>query len=102
MLFSFCVQELLPLKKLSPQCEMKVIQVTKISALNYKLDPILVEKCNDDVSIEDRRFVDDFFPFFNLCDVDAFLTKRPMNRIDLFNTFYPFLVLFSFYLVRHV
>lgn len=28
---------------------MKIIQITKNSALNYKLDPILINKCKDDM-----------------------------------------------------
>ncbi|RXG72222.1 Golgi apparatus protein 1, partial [Armadillidium vulgare] len=44
-----CLKERLPEGKLTSACRMKIIQITKNSALNYKLDPILINKCKEDM-----------------------------------------------------
>lgn len=54
-----CLKEQLPDNKLSSTCKIQIISIARTAALNYKMDPILLDKCKDDMNVLCREFLMD-------------------------------------------
>lgn len=50
-LLTECLKEHLPGHKLSATCKIQVTAMVRSAALNYKLDPVLIDKCKDDMNV---------------------------------------------------
>ncbi|XP_063847233.1 LOW QUALITY PROTEIN: Golgi apparatus protein 1-like [Scylla paramamosain] len=50
-LLTECLKEQLPTRKLSTSCRSRVVSLARTAALNYRMDPILVERCRADMNI---------------------------------------------------
>ncbi|KAG7170035.1 Golgi apparatus protein 1-like [Homarus americanus] len=58
-LLTECLKEQLPGRKLSSTCKIQILSVARTAALNYKMDPILLDKCKTDMSVLCREFLTD-------------------------------------------
>lgn len=50
-LLTECLKEQLPARKLSTSCRSRVVALARTAALNYKMDPILMDKCKTDMKV---------------------------------------------------
>ncbi|KAK3885354.1 hypothetical protein Pcinc_010433 [Petrolisthes cinctipes] len=50
-LLTECLRKQLPSRKLSLSCRKKMLLITRSSALNYKMDPVLTQTCSNDIKV---------------------------------------------------